>query len=55
MKKVKRKLKILKNRIIKKKLKNFFGWIKGSELIELESCNTNEIYLQANRIYAKSN
>ena len=27
---------------LKKKLDNFFDWIKGAELIELETCNTNE-------------
>ena len=39
---LKRKLKILKERSIKKKINNFFGWIKGAELIELKSCNTIE-------------
>ena len=42
MKTLKRKLKILKERSIKQKIKNFFGWVKGSELIELKSCNVNE-------------
>ena len=27
---------------VKEKLDNFFDWIKGAELIELNSCNTNE-------------
>jgi len=39
---LKRKLKILKERSIKKKINNFFDWIKGAELIELKSCNTIE-------------
>ena len=38
----KRKLKILKERNIKKKINNFFEWIKGAELIELKSCDTTE-------------
>jgi hypothetical protein len=38
----KRKLKILKERNIKKKLNNFFDWIKGAELIELKTCNITE-------------
>ena len=37
-----RKLNILKKRKIDKKLDSFFGWIKGAELIELKSCNTEE-------------
>ena len=39
---IKRKLKILKNRKIKKKLNSFFDWIKGAELIELKVCDINE-------------
>jgi hypothetical protein len=39
---IKRKLKILRNRKIKKKLNSFFDWIKGAELIELKSCNIKE-------------
>jgi hypothetical protein len=39
---LKRKLKILKERSIKKKLNNLFDWIKGAELIELKSCNVKE-------------
>ena len=57
MKKVKRKLKILKDRTVKKKIKiikrkieifkkkkiyNFFEWVKGAELVELKSCNISE-------------
>jgi len=42
MKIIKRKLKILKERNIKKKLKSIFEWIKGAELIELKSCDVNE-------------
>ena len=39
---IKRRLKILKERRIKKKINNFFEWIKGAELVELQSCNVNE-------------
>ena len=39
---LKRKLKILKERSIKKKINNFFDWIKGAKLIELKSCNITE-------------
>ena len=42
MKKIKRKLLILKGRTIKKKIDTFFGWVKGAELIELDSCNIRE-------------
>ena len=42
METIKRKLKILKERNIKKKLNNIFEWIKGAELVELKSCDTNE-------------
>ena len=42
MKNIKRKIKILKNRNIKKKLNNFFDWVRGAELVELKSCNTKE-------------
>ena len=42
MNKIKRKFKILKKRKIDKSLDNFFGWIKGTELVELESCNIAE-------------
>jgi hypothetical protein len=38
----KRKLKILKKRKIDKKINNFFGWVKGAELVELKSCNILE-------------
>ena len=27
---------------IKKKLENFFEWVKGAELVELKSCNSEE-------------
>ena len=30
------------NKAVKEKLDNFFDWIKGAELVELETCNTNE-------------
>ena len=30
------------NITVKEKLSNFFDWIKGAELIELQSCNTHE-------------
>ncbi len=30
------------NETVKEKLTNFFDWVKGAELIELDSCNTNE-------------
>ena len=39
---IKRKLNILKKRKIDKKIANFFGWIKGAELVELKSCNITE-------------
>jgi hypothetical protein len=42
MKNLSRKLNILKKRKIEKKLNNFFEWIKGAELIELNSCNIKE-------------
>ena len=42
MNRLKRKLKILKERRIKKNINDFFDWIKGAELIELESCDTTE-------------
>ena len=42
MKTIKRKLKIFKERIVKKKFDNFFEWIKGAELIELKFCNVEE-------------
>ena len=42
MKLIKRKLKILKERKIKKKVNNFFYWIQGAKLVELKSCNINE-------------
>ena len=42
MKKIKRKLIVLKDRTIKKRLHSFFDWIKGAELTELDSCNITE-------------
>ena len=37
------KARIRKNKqIISKNIDNFFGWIKGAELVELKECNTNE-------------
>ena len=38
----KRKIKILKERSIKKRINNFFEWIKGAQLIELKSCNITD-------------
>ena len=42
MQNFKRKINILKERKVKKKINTFFSWIKGAELIELTSCNTTE-------------
>tara|TARA_B110001454_G_C12659183_1_gene408798 strand:+ start:534 stop:1073 length:540 start_codon:yes stop_codon:yes gene_type:complete len=39
---IKRKLKILKERSIKKKINNFFDWVRGAELVELKSCDIKE-------------
>ena len=39
---IKRKLNIFKKRKIDKKLSSLFSWIKGAQLVELKSCNTNE-------------
>ena len=39
---IKRKLKILRDRKIKKKLENFFEWVKGAELVEIKICNIKE-------------
>ena len=37
------KARVRKNRqIIKKNVKNLFGWIKGAELVELKKCNAEE-------------
>ena len=30
------------NKKVKEKIENFFEWVKGAELIELDSCNTDE-------------
>ena len=32
----------LKREKLNKKIDNFFGWIKGAELVELKSCNTKD-------------
>ena len=42
MKNIQRKLKIIKDRKIKKKIGNFFEWVKGAELVELKKCNVLE-------------
>jgi len=42
MKNIKRKLKIFKERKIKKGINNFFDWIKGAELIELKTCKVKD-------------
>tara|TARA_B110001450_G_C17474013_1_gene421385 strand:- start:30 stop:569 length:540 start_codon:yes stop_codon:yes gene_type:complete len=39
---IKRKLKIFRERQIKKKMNNFFDWVKGAELVELKTCNIKE-------------
>ena len=39
---IQRKIKIIKKRKVKKKINNFFEWIKGAELVELKSCNIDE-------------
>ena len=31
-----------KSQIIKKRLNNFFEWVKGADLVSLKECNTNE-------------
>ena len=37
------KARIRKNKqIINKNIDNFFGWVKGAELVELKDCNTSE-------------
>ena len=30
------------NQKVKEKFENFFDWIKGAELVELQSCNPDE-------------
>ena len=30
------------NKKVKEKIEDFFDWIKGAELVELETCNTAE-------------
>ena len=42
LKKLNRKIKILQKRKVRKKIDNFFDWIKGASLIELKSCNIKE-------------
>ena len=42
MKKIKRKLRIFKERSIKKKLNSVFDWVVGAELVELTSCDIKE-------------
>ena len=42
MNNIKRKINILKNRKIKKRLENLFEWVKGAELVELKTCNVKE-------------
>ena len=42
MEALKRKFKIFKQRKIKKRINNLFDWVKGSELVELKSCDTKE-------------
>ena len=42
MKTIKRKIKILKDRKLKKNINNFFDWVRGAELVELKSCNIDE-------------
>jgi hypothetical protein len=56
LKNIKRKLKILKNRSIKKKLNNFFDWVAGAELIELKSCDTKDdpVRPELNNIFRRS-
>ena len=39
---IKRKLKILRNRKMKRQINNFFHWVKGAELIELKTCDFKE-------------
>jgi len=42
MKIIKRKLKIIKERKIKKNFNKFFEWVRGAELVELKFCNIDE-------------
>ena len=42
MKNLQRKIKILKERKFKKKIDNFFDWVKGAELVELKDCKVEE-------------
>jgi hypothetical protein len=52
----KRKLNILKKRKIDKKLDDFFNWIKGSELVELKSCEVSEdpVRLELDVVFRRS-
>ena len=54
---IKRKLNIFNERKIKKNIKNIFEWIKGAELIELKSCNTNDdpVRPELDLIFRRSN
>ena len=36
------------NKKIKEKFENFFDWIKGAELVELETCNIKKIQSDLN-------
>ena len=37
------KARLRKNRqVLSKNIDNFFGWVKGAELVELKECNTDE-------------
>ena len=31
------------NNVVKEKFENFFDWIKGAELVELDTCDINEV------------
>tara|TARA_B100001057_G_scaffold292580_1_gene292666 strand:- start:43 stop:582 length:540 start_codon:yes stop_codon:yes gene_type:complete len=42
MKNLQRKIKILKERKFKKKIDNFFDWVKGAELVELKDCKVED-------------
>ena len=42
MNEIKRKFRIFKNRRLKKKLNNFFDWVKGAKLVELKTCDIKE-------------
>ena len=42
MKDIKRKLIVIKNRKVIKKFNDFFEWIKGAKLVELNTCDIDE-------------